>query len=601
MKYSNLRTVLSLSVVALIFVLMTVYGSSTQAIATGPEEAASGQAKPLSVSAENTTENKAPAAPYKAGTLLKGSNHALYYVTETGTRQLIYDAATFSAFGFQPEEVIKVDDDALAAMPMTDVLTRLVLDDEDNLYWVVNGQRWQVNAWQDMVNQPTYKGGIIGHLDSFLKETLPVRVGLKNRTFLRQNEAVYYFSQYSIFPLAGDGDDEAEIIDVPPDVLAIYPRQTSLETLWTELKDSPAAYVRSGPGKDFDIINTIYQTDTIIVKGRAKNSYWLPIEYQGQIGWLAGDLVKYQSLFKFLPTFDTSALKPEKHHQQSNNSNIYEGVGGYMSTSRDGIPLFSEVMKGYPAHMAGIKQGDVVMKIDGEDATTLSVSEAVMQIRGPKGVEVVLTIFRPETNETLEFAIIRDVINPDTATYVCGVEPIRGFGNAWREHPEIQDPLGCPYTNFRRDEHATHAAVQRFEHGWMLWLETDTVANVDPIYVFYEDDGSFLRYGDRELVDAHGYAPTPLGFYKVGDRFAKVYWEEIGADGRQRLGQAINEAKDSLGAFQEFRNGRMFWAGEADTIYVIYSGYLDLDGDGRISWTQAWTSFEDTFEDTPED
>lgn len=179
----------------------------------------------------------------------------------------------------------------------------------------------------------------------------------------------------------------------------------------------------------------------------------------------------------------------------------------------------------------------------------------------------------------------------------CAVEPIRGFGNAWREHPEIQDRLRCPYTDFRQGEHATRAAVQTFERGWMLWLETDTVANVDPIYVFFEDDDSFIRYGDRELADAHSYAPTPTGFYKVGDRFAKVYWEEIGQAGRYRLGPAINEARDSQGAFQEFPNGRMFWVGEADTIYIIYHGYLDLDGDGQTTWTQSWTSFEDTFEE----
>ena len=75
------------------------------------------------------------------------------------------------------------------------------------------------------------------------------------------------------------------------------------------------------------------------------------------------------------------------------------------------------------------------------------------------------------------------------------------------------------------------------------------------------------------MVNAHSYAPTPDGFYKVGDRFAKVYWEKIGEAGRQRLGNAVNEARDSRGAFQEFRKGRMFWAGEADTIYVIYRGY----------------------------
>ena len=379
-----------------------------------------------------------------------------------------------------------------------------------------------------------------------------------------------------------------------------YPQKTTLETLQTSLKAGPAANVRRGPGTNFKVIDTIYIDDPVIVKGRAGNSYWLQINHGGQTGWLAGDLVAHQVLFKFLPTIDTSALKPERPQQPTNIPRTYEGIGVSTSLNQSGL-LITGVMKGYPAHRAGIKQGDVVRLIDGKNTTTWSSNPTVVGIRGPKGTEVVLTIFRPSTNESLEFAIIHDVISPDTATYACGVEPIRGFGNTWREHPEVQDALGCPFINFRRDEHATPAAVQTFEHGWMLWLETDTVANVDPIYVFYEDDGSFIRFGDRALVDAHGYAPTPPGFYKVGDRFAKVYWEEIGETGRQRLGHAINEARDSLGAFQEFHNGRMFWAGEADTIYVIYRGYLDLDGDGRVSWTQGWTSFEDTFEDTPEE
>ncbi len=40
----------------------------------------------------------------------------------------------------------------------------------------------------------------------------------------------------------------------------------------------------------------------------------------------------------------------------------------------------------------------------------------------------------------------------------------------------------------------------------------------------------------------------------------------------------------------------MFWAGEADTIYVIYSGQYDFDGDGQFEWKQGWLSYEDTFE-----
>ncbi len=163
-------------------------------------------------------------------------------------------------------------------------------------------------------------------------------------------------------------------------------------------------------------------------------------------------------------------------------------------------------------------------------------------------------------------------------------------------HPEVRQWLGCPFSDFRQDEHFTRAAVQTFERGWLLWLETDTVANVDPIYVFYSDNGSFTRYGDRPLADAPQYAPTVAGFYKVGDRFVKIYWEDLTAIDRARLGRATNEARDSEGAFQEFERGRMFWAGQADAIYLIYAGEFDLDGDGQTTWQQLWTSYEDTFE-----
>jgi hypothetical protein len=40
------------------------------------------------------------------------------------------------------------------------------------------------------------------------------------------------------------------------------------------------------------------------------------------------------------------------------------------------------------------------------------------------------------------------------------------------------------------------------------------------------------------------------------------------------------------------------FAGESNTIYVIYRGYYDFDRDGQSTWQQGWTSFEDKFEDS---
>lgn len=291
------------------------------------------------------------------------------------------------------------------------------------------------------------------------------------------------------------------------------------------------------------------------------------------------------------------ALTAEASRQEASVASTYSGIGATVGL-KDGRPVVVMPYAGLPAYLAGVKAGDMIMKVDGQDVTTLPLSEIVNRVRGDEGVAVTLTIFRPSTQETLEISIVRAEIDTQAMTYACSAGPIRGFGTVWQQRPEVRRWLGCPFTDFRQDEHATRAAVQTFEHGWMLWLETDTVANVDPIYVFFEDDGSYIRYGDRELTDAHRYAPTPAGFYKVGDRFAKVYWEELGPEGRTRLGLATNEARDSQGAFQEFQNGRMFWAGESDTIYVIYEGAYDPDGDGQVTQMRGWLSYEDTFEDT---
>jgi len=47
-----------------------------------------------------------------------------------------------------------------------------------------------------------------------------------------------------------------------------------------------------------------------------------------------------------------------------------------------------------PAHKAGIKAGDTIIKIDGESTKDLSLQDAVTKLRGPKGTSVTITLLR---------------------------------------------------------------------------------------------------------------------------------------------------------------------------------------------------------------
>jgi hypothetical protein len=72
--------------------------------------------------------------------------------------------------------------------------------------------------------------------------------------------------------------------------------------------DTTLANVRRGPGPEFEIMGTVSNQATIEVIGRAKDSYWLQIEWQGQTGWLAGDLIADQDLLPTLPTVESAAV-----------------------------------------------------------------------------------------------------------------------------------------------------------------------------------------------------------------------------------------------------------------------------------------------------
>jgi uncharacterized protein YraI len=179
------------------------------------------------------------------------------------------------------------------------------------------------------------------------------------------------------------------------------------------------------------------------------------------------------------------------------------------------------------------------------------------------------------------------------APVLCTDVPIRGFGKVWGDYPKVQQELGCSYS-WDGGERGTNAAVQTFQNGLMLWLQSDSVYNPDPVYVFF-NDGSYQRFGDLGAADAVKMGTVPAGFYPVGDKFSKVYWEGTGARVKERLGYATGEAQDSAGAFQQFYNGRMFWAEVIDEIFVIYDySYYDEATEKSIQ-IRTWESYEDTF------
>jgi len=113
----------------------------------------------------------------------------------------------------------------------------------------------------------------------------------------------------------------------------------------------------------------------------------------------------------------TRFLTPEEvNRQQTDISGKFYGIGAQVGV-KDGLSVIIAPMDGSPADQAGIKAGDIIMEVDGEDVTMLQLYDVIDRIRGEEGTEVKLTMFRPDTNQSLKFTIVRAEIKLEAASW----------------------------------------------------------------------------------------------------------------------------------------------------------------------------------------
>ncbi len=81
----------------------------------------------------------------------------------------------------------------------------------------------------------------------------------------------------------------------------------------------------------------------------------------------------------------------------------FEGIGAEVGTRDERVVIISPI-PGSPAEKAGVRAGDVVLKIDGQDATHLTLNDTVTKIRGKKGTPVTLSLRRARDPASLDDA-----------------------------------------------------------------------------------------------------------------------------------------------------------------------------------------------------
>ncbi len=87
----------------------------------------------------------------------------------------------------------------------------------------------------------------------------------------------------------------------------------------------------------------------------------------------------------------------------------FGGLGIVVSMKNGALTVIAPI-DGTPAYKAGVKAGDIILKIDNKATLGMTIDEAVSLMRGKPKTPIELTIVRKGENKPLKIKIIRDII-----------------------------------------------------------------------------------------------------------------------------------------------------------------------------------------------
>ncbi|MBI4826859.1 MAG: S41 family peptidase [Nitrospirae bacterium] len=106
----------------------------------------------------------------------------------------------------------------------------------------------------------------------------------------------------------------------------------------------------------------------------------------------------------------SSFMTPDSYHEMQIETKGEFGGLGIQIGMKDNMLTVIAPIEDTPAFVAGVKAGDMIIKINNETTKDLTLMEAVNKLRGDKGTSVTITIVRAGLEKPIDFTIIRDII-----------------------------------------------------------------------------------------------------------------------------------------------------------------------------------------------
>ncbi len=113
--------------------------------------------------------------------------------------------------------------------------------------------------------------------------------------------------------------------------------------------------------------------------------------------------------------YSTYYSSEELKELQDKTEGIYYGIGAYVGIDADtSLPRLTGIIEGTPAQESGLRAGDLLYKVDGEEVQGLELTQVVSNIKGEEGTSVHLTIIREGATDYLEVDVVRRKVESPT-------------------------------------------------------------------------------------------------------------------------------------------------------------------------------------------
>ncbi len=248
------------------------------------------------------------------------------------------------------------------------------------------------------------------YADNFFNQSLEIQIGFCYKFIMKKNS---FFVMYSIFLLSM----LASIVAAGKQDEIISP--TGKNPLITQQQEKKFAgdwqYQFSKYTKIYSLIKEYY-----------------PGEYDKEKIFFSSIESFLRSLDPHSYFLDPLSMRAMNEDQQGN----YYGIGTRITKYDDRLTVVA-ALEGTPAFRLGIRAGDVVVEINGNETREMSLDDAMKKLRGAKGTTVDVKIKREGIEKLLSFSIPRAEIPLDSISYAVmhPVEPgiccinIRTFGS----------------------------------------------------------------------------------------------------------------------------------------------------------------------------